>query len=134
MVSIGTNALLGYGRNIIRKVNPPAASGDLAIRPKQADSQEIARMNISRIPATASRSSGPASGRKPMRKATPKTSAVATVLRSTLAATWPARIGVPPMSSDRKRSTMPPVMSWVTVTAVLAEPKPAHSSITPGTT
>ena len=29
---------------------------------------------------------------------------------------------------------MPPVMSRQTVTAVLAEPTPAHSSRTPGTT
>ena len=29
---------------------------------------------------------------------------------------------------------MPPVMSWQTVTAVVAEPTPAHSSSTPGTT
>ena len=82
----------------------------------------------------ASQSSGPACGRKPIRNATPNTIAVEAALRSALAATWPARIDGPPTSIERKRSTMPPAMSWLTVTAVVAEPKPAHSRITPGTT
>ena len=53
-------------------------------------------------------------------------------LRTTLAATWPARTAAPPTSSERNRSMMPPVMSLVTLTAVFAEPNPAHSNITPG--
>ena len=82
----------------------------------------------------ASQSSGAAWGRNPIANATPNTSAVEAALRSALAATCPQRIAGPPTSIDRKRSTMPPVMSWLTVTAVVAEPKPAHSRITPGTT
>src|SRR6185503_3759619 len=38
IVSIGTNALLGYGRNAAKKVNPAAASGLFAIRPMVAAS------------------------------------------------------------------------------------------------
>jgi hypothetical protein len=40
-----------------------------------------------------------------------------------------ARIGI-----DRKRSTMPLDMSVATATAVVPAPKPAHSTISPGTT
>jgi hypothetical protein len=69
-----------------------------------------------------------------MRNATPSTSAVDTRLRSTLAATWPASTAPPRTSIDRNRSTMPPFMSWLTVTAVVAAPEPAHSRMTPGTT
>ena len=56
------------------------------------------------------------------------------MLRTTLATTWPVRKATPPMFMDRNRSTMPPVMSVQTRTAVSAEPKPAHSTSTPGTT
>jgi hypothetical protein len=35
---------------------------------------------------------------------------------------------------DRNRSMMPLFMSWLTLTAVCAEAKPAQSRITPGTT
>ncbi|RPK89512.1 hypothetical protein EES47_10825 [Streptomyces sp. ADI98-12] len=42
IVSIGTKALLGYGRNIRKKVNPLAPSGVLASSPTQAASQETA--------------------------------------------------------------------------------------------
>jgi hypothetical protein len=118
----------------MRKVNPPAASGDRARTPTAADSQEMARMYSSRTPAAASQSSGPALGRNPMRNATPSTRTVEARLRATLAATCPARMAAPPTSSDRNRSTIPPVRSWLTLTAVLAAPKPAHSSRTPGTT
>ena len=38
------------------------------------------------------------------------------------------------MPIDRNRSMMPPVMSWLTLTAVVAAPKPAQSRMTPGTT
>ena len=43
-------------------------------------------------------------------------------LRATLATTWPARNAAPPTSSERKRSTMPPVMSLETLTAVIDAP------------
>ena len=56
------------------------------------------------------------------------------VLRTTLATTWPVRKATPPMFMDRNRSTMPSVMSVQTRTAVSAEPKPAQSTSTPGTT
>ena len=52
----------------------------------------------------------------------------------TLAATWPDRNGRLPTSMARKRSMTPLVMSRQTVTAVVADPTPAHSSSTPGTT
>ena len=91
-------------------------------------------MNRSSTPAAASQSSGPASGRNPIRKATPNTSTVEARLRTTLAATCPARMAGPVTSIDRKRSMMPPVMSVVTLTAVIEAPNPAHSSSTPGTT
>lgn len=73
-------------------------------------------------------------GRKPIRRAMPRTRAVETRLRTVLAATWPARIAAPLMSRVRKRSMMPPFMSSLTATAVVAAPNPAHSSSTPGTT
>lgn len=69
-----------------------------------------------------------------MSRATANTSVVETRLRTVLAATWPARIGIPPMSRVRKRSMMPPFMSSLTATAVVAEPKPAQRNRTPGTT
>jgi hypothetical protein len=69
-----------------------------------------------------------------MRNATPNTKMVDAVLRATLAATCPARIAAPPMSIDRNRSTIPPFMSGLTLTAVVADPNPAQSSRTPGTT
>ena len=74
-----------------------------------------------------------ACGRKPIANAIPKTSAVDAVLRTTLAVTWPARTALPETLSDLNLSMMPPVMSWLTLTAVLAAPNPAHSSRTPGT-
>ena len=78
-------------------------------------------MNASSTPAAASQSSGPASGRKPISTATPKTSTVEAALRATLAATWPASTAAPPTSIERRRSMIPPVMSWLTVTAVVAD-------------
>ena len=62
------------------------------------------------------------------------TSSVDTKLRSKLAVTCPASTAVPDTSRDRKRSMMPPAMSWQTVTAVVAAPVTAHSSRTPGAT
>jgi hypothetical protein len=38
------------------------------------------------------------------------------------------------MSIERNRSMTPVVMSWLTLTAVMEAPKPAHSNRTPGTT
>jgi hypothetical protein len=99
-----------------------------------AASHETATTNASRTPATASQSSGPALGRKPSSSATARTSSVDAALRTTLAATWPPSTAAPLTSIDRRRSTIPPVMSWLTLTAVVAEPNPAHSRMTPGTT
>jgi hypothetical protein len=56
-----------------------------------------------------------------MASATPRTSTVEAALRAMLATTCPVRTATPPMSMDRNRSMMPPCMSWVTVTAVVAE-------------
>ncbi len=69
-----------------------------------------------------------------MAKAAPSTRAVESALRVTVAATCPARNGVPPTSSVRKRSTTPSRMSSLTETAVLAAPNPAQRTRTPGTT
>lgn len=44
------------------------------------------------------------------------------MLRATLAATWPARIAAPLTSMDRNLSMIPPVMSWLTLTAVIDAP------------
>jgi len=121
-------------RNITTKVKLLAASGYLARRPVAADSQETAATNARRRPETPSQASGRAAGRNPMRRATVKTRTVEAVLRTMLAATCPARTAGAPTSMDQNRSMMPPVMSWLTVTAVVAEPKPAHNRITPGTT
>jgi hypothetical protein len=62
------------------------------------------------------------------------TSAVASRFRARLAAMCPvssddARIGI-----ERNRSTMPFDMSVATATAVVPAPKPAQSTIRPGTT
>jgi len=54
IVWTGTNALLAYGGNITRKVNPFAASGVLASSPIAAESAEMASTNSSRMPAAAS--------------------------------------------------------------------------------
>jgi hypothetical protein len=59
--------------------------------------------------------------------ATASTSSVEATLRTTLAATCPARTDGPPTSSERSRSTIPPVMSWLTLTAVVAEPNAPHT-------
>ena len=64
----------------------------------------------------------------------PKTSTVDAALRITLAATWPDSTPAPLTSNDRNRSSKPFVISWLTLTAVVAEPKPAQSTRTPGTT
>jgi len=75
-----------------RKLNPPAASGERASRPTAAAIQEMARMNSSRAPAAASQSSGPALGRKPIRKATPNAGTVEARLRGiTLTTTCPGQ-------------------------------------------
>jgi hypothetical protein len=69
-----------------------------------------------------------------MRQATPNTRMVDAMLRAMLAATWPARIAGPRTSMDRNLSMIPPVMSWLTLTAVIAAPNPAHRTRTPGST
>jgi len=87
IVPIGTKVLLGYGRNMTRKVKPLAASADLASSPAVAASQEIASTNSSRMPAAATQPAALACGRKPIRNATPKTRMVEAVFRTMLAAT-----------------------------------------------
>ena len=47
---------------------------------------------------------------------------------------WPDRIADPRMGMERNRSTMPLLMSVATATAVVPAPKPAHSTMRPGTT
>src|SRR5699024_189913 len=69
-VSVGTNALLTYGTNMITKVNALAPCAPRTSRPAAADSQEIARMNVATSDAAASHSSGVASGRQPTANAT----------------------------------------------------------------
>src|SRR5215208_5947093 len=84
----GDEGAARVGPNRIRKLTPPAASGEGACRPTAADSQEMARVNSRSIPTADSQSSGPALGRNPIRKATPNTRTVEARLRTTLAATW----------------------------------------------
>jgi hypothetical protein len=62
------------------------------------------------------------------------TSAVAIRFRARLAAMWPTRIEELLMGIVRNRSMMPLVMSVATATAVVPAPKPAQSTIRPGTT
>ena len=91
-------------------------------------------MKASSTPRAPSQSSGDALGRNPIAKATASTIAVDAVLRTRLATTCPPRTAGPPTSMERNRSMIPPVMSWLTLTAVIDAPNPAHSSSTPGTT
>jgi hypothetical protein len=85
--SVGTNALLTYGRNRNPNVNPFAASGVWASSPSAADTQEIARTNSDTRPITPSHSNAPAFGRKPMSRPTPTTTTAAPRLRRRLATT-----------------------------------------------
>lgn len=124
MVSTGTKALLGYGRNITKNVNPFAPSGVRAISPNVAASQDIASTNSSSTPPAASQSSAVADGRKPMRNATTIITEMAQPQRTKLAATWPPSTAAPLTSIDRNRSTMPSFMSSVTLIAVIAATKP----------
>ena len=133
-MSAGTKALLTYGAKAATNVAAFAASTLRASRPKHAASHEIAVISASSRPATASQFSGSATGRKPASSATPSTSTVETTLRATLAATWPVSTAAHAIGSERKRSITPVVMSSATATAVPAEPKPAHSTMIPGTT
>ena len=69
-----------------------------------------------------------------MASARPITIAVATMLRSRLATTWPTSTAAPRMGIVRKRSMTPVTLSVQTPTAVPAEPNIAHSTMIPGTT
>jgi len=51
-----------------------------------------------------------------------------------LAATCPVSTAELAIGNDWKRSMIPPTISAQTLTAVVAEPKPAHSRMIPGTT
>ena len=62
------------------------------------------------------------------------TSTVAIRLRTRLATMWPTSTDELAMGMERKRSTMPLLMSVATATAVVPAPKPAQSTISPGTT
>ncbi len=111
-----------------------AASGARTSRPNAAANHETAATNSSSRPSAAARPATEACGRNPMPTATRATSTVDTMLRTRLATTCPASTEVPDTSSERNRSMMPPVMSWQTVTEVVAAPVTAHSSSTPGAT
>ena len=134
IVSVGTKALLRYGRKSTKNVKPLAASALLASRPRQTDSQEIASTQTRSTPAVAIHSTGPAVGRNPVRYATPTTRTVANALRTTLATTCPVSTAELRIGSDRKRSIIPSVMSEATSTAVVDAPKPVQSRMIPGTT
>ncbi len=71
---------------------------------------------------------------QPMPRATPMTGVVAIRLRSMLATTWPTRTEAALTGMLRNRSIIPLVMSVATDTAVVPAPKPAHRTISPGTT
>ena len=76
----------------------------------------------------------PACGRNPIRNATPRTRTVEAALRSALATTCPVRtagaadVQRPEAVDDAVGDVL------ATLTAVVAEPNPAHSSMIPGTT
>lgn len=122
MVSTGTKALDRYGRKSTTKVAALAPSTVVATSPTHTDAQVSASTNSSSRPAAASHSAGPASGRKPVRYATPTTRTVASVLRATLATTWPMSTAELRIGIDRNRSTMPSSRSRATSTAVDAAP------------
>ena len=62
------------------------------------------------------------------------TRTVASRLRTRLATTWPMTTEDLASGIERNRSTIPLVMSEATAAAVVPAPKPAHSTIRPGTT
>ena len=134
IVAAGTNAVLTYGMNMSTNVTELAASALCASRPTAAASQDSARMNSTIIPAAPAQPATEASGRQPTARPTPITSAVAIRLRSRLAVMCPTSTEEPLIGMDRNRSTMPLLMSVATATAVVPAPKPAHSTIRPGTT
>ena len=62
------------------------------------------------------------------------TTAADSRLRATLAITWPLISASPRTSIERNRSMIPPAGRSRRVIAVVPEPKPTHTSSTPGTT
>ncbi len=58
-------------------------------------------------PIAASHSTGPVVGRKPMRRATTRTMATASIVWMTLPMTWPIRTDARAMAIVRKRAMMP---------------------------
>ena len=131
---IGTNALLTYGKKLIRNAIPCAISGLRATMPIAAANHDSASTNSARIPAANSQCSRSAWGRKPIARATTTTSAADSRLRATLAITWPLISASPRTSIERNRSMIPEARSWATVIAVVPAPKLMHTSSTPGTT
>lgn len=82
----------------------------------------IASTYAATTPTAPSHSIAVASGRKPMRNATPSTTAVVTRFFTTLATTCPTSTVPLAIGIDRKRSMMPPDMSCSTAIAVFDAP------------
>src|SRR5215218_3423375 len=117
-----------------RKPNPPAASGERASSPKAADSPGDGHDEHDQDADRGQPVQRPGAGPEADRERHREDQHGRGDLRTTLAATCPARIDAPATSRDRNRSMIPPVRSVVTPTAVVAAPNPALNSTTPGTT
>ena len=87
--------------------------------PSATESQMSANEAIASTPNTASHSSGPAVGRNPSSTATPRTSAMPSIVWIRLPTTCPVSTETRAMAIVRNRAMMPSVMSIATDTAVL---------------
>jgi hypothetical protein len=116
--SVGTNPLPRNGRRTRNIGVLLAVSTLLAASPSATDSQVIAKVIIARSPMAASHSSGPAVGRKPTSRATPRMVAILMNVWIPLPMTWPASTAVRLIAMVRNRAMMPEVMSIATNIAV----------------
>lgn len=122
MVLVGTKALETYGKNSSINPYPFAADGVDATRPMAANRHVKVKMKSEISPIAPSHPHIPVDGSNPTSSATPKTSAVATKFRTTLATTCPVITLALFIGIVLNRSMMPLVMSCAMPTAVLAEP------------
>jgi hypothetical protein len=87
IVSAGEIALLRNGNMISGTAASPADSGVLAANPSATVNQLVAKETNTMRPIAPSHPAKPAAGRKPIANATPMTAAMASRLRTTVAAT-----------------------------------------------
>ncbi len=100
----------------------PADSGVFAAIPSATVSQAAAKAAAAAIPIAPSQSSGLAGDRNPSAKAIPMITAMATVLISIVATTWPVRTAPRETFITLNRLMMPFAMSELTDTAVPDNP------------